>query len=369
MVMNIPDEELLYWLALTEVKGVGARRAALLIRAMGSPRRVFEASQGEILSINGMSRKVAEEIKRFNDWEMLRGRVQRCREEGISIITLSSPEYPALLREIPDPPPVLYVHGELADDDRFSVAIVGPRVPTDYGRRVAAMMAGELVRCGLTIVSGMARGIDTTAHLAAIKNGGRTIAVLGSGIDVPYPPENKGLMKRIAEAGAVISEFPPGTGPERENFPKRNRIISGLSLGVLVVEATRDSGALITARCGLEQDRDVFAVPGMITSDRSTGTNKLIRAGAILVERPGDILEEIAPQLKGYLQERKGREIPLTEEEKMILGFLSPEPLHIDEITRAAGMAPGRVMGLLTGLELKGVIQQCEGKRFCLPLR
>jgi DNA processing protein len=367
--MSRPVDELACFLALTRVKGIGPRRAELLIREIGSALQVFDASSKELSSLRGMNEKIAREIRGFNDWSWVEEVLGRCREEEISILTITSSAYPPLLKEIPDPPPVLYMRGELADDDRFSVAIVGPRAPTEYGRRVADMMAGELVRCGLTVVSGMARGIDTTAHLAAIKNGGRTIAVLGSGIDVPYPPENEGLMKRIERTGAVISEFPPGTGPERENFPKRNRIISGLSLGVLVVEATRDSGALITARCGLEQGRDVFAVPGMITSDRSTGTNKLIRAGAILVERPGDILEEIAPQLKGYLQVRKDPGYPLTEEEKRILSFLSPEPLHIDEITRAAGMAPSRVMGLLTGLELKGVIQQCEGKRFCLPLR
>jgi DNA processing protein len=229
------------------------------------------------------------------------------------------------------------------------------------------MLARGLSERGLTIVSGLARGIDTEAHKAAILAGGRTIGVLGSGIDVPYPPENRGLMKRIESSGAVITEFPPGTPPERQNFPVRNRIISGLSLGVIIVEAPEDSGALITANYALEQSREVFAVPGMVTSGKSRGVHRLIKQGATLVEGPDDILQVLAPQLKGLIKDRrKSRKVDLTEDEKLLVQNLGSEPMHIDELTRKVKLPLNRVMALLTGLELKGVVQQMPGKRFHL---
>ncbi|RMG03940.1 MAG: DNA-protecting protein DprA [Nitrospirae bacterium] len=361
-------DETLSWIALSMVKGLGPRRIKGLLNEVPSPKVLFSLKEKSLREIHGISTSLAGEIANFSEWERAEKYLKDCEKEGIGIVTLHSKGYPQALKEIPDPPPLLYTLGSLEQEDRFSLSIVGPRNPTDYGIRVANMMATALSRSGITIVSGMARGIDTAAHIGALQSGGRTIAVLGSGINVPYPPENRGLMKQIARQGAVISEFPPGTLPEKGNFPRRNRIISGLSLGVLVVEAAKKSGALITAQYAVEHNRDVFAVPGMITSGRSAGTNKLIRSGAILVERPEDILEEIAPQLKGYLKEEKRKNLKLTEEEQKVVSFLSPEPVHIDEIKRATGVPTERLLALLTGLELRGIIEQRPGKRFCLPL-
>ncbi len=242
---------------------------------------------------------------------------------------------------------------------------MGSRKPTPYGAAVAHGMAKELSAIGLTVVSGLARGIDTAAHTGALVSG-RTIAVMGSGLDVPYPPENKLLMERISESGFVVTEFPPGTKPLKENFPRRNRLISGLSLGVLIVEAAADSGALITARHAHAQGREVFSVPGNISSPASTGTNELIRGGAKVVVSAKDILKELAPVLKGFIKSGKKAKIEITEEEKALCDILSGEPVHVDEILRAAGMPPQKALSLLLGLELKGVIRQMEGKRFHL---
>jgi len=245
------------------------------------------------------------------------------------------------------------------------VAVVGSRKPTPYGAAVAHGMAKELSAIGLTVVSGLARGIDTAAHTGALISG-RTIAVMGSGLDVPYPPENKGLMERISADGFVMTEFPPGTKPLKENFPRRNRLISGLSMGVLIVEAGADSGALITARHARAQGKEVFSVPGNISSPASTGTNELIRGGAKVVVSAKDILKELAPVLKGFIKSEKKAKIEITEEEKALCDILSGEPVHVDEILRAAGMPPQKALPVLLGLELKGVIRQMEGKRFYL---
>jgi len=366
--MSGMTDDLIYWIALSSIKDVGPARMRNLLRTFGSPGAVFSATLKGLEAVKGVGGHTASAIKSFRDWSGMEEIVRKCENLGIRIIRYNDPSYPAFLREISDSPLIFYARGDIKEEDRFSIAVVGPRRPTDYGIRVTDMIAGELSRSGLTVVSGMARGVDTVAHKAALRRGGRSIAVLGSGLDVPYPPENAGLMKRIAEDGCVISEYPLGTKPERENFPRRNRLISGLSLGVLVVEATSDSGALITARYALEQGREVFAVPGMITSTRSSGTNALIRQGARLVEKASDIIEELAPQLKGFIKERKRRAVSLTDEEKKIAEKLSPEPLHIDELTRQIGLPPYRILGILTTLELKGIVKQAEGKRFYLDV-
>jgi DNA processing protein len=219
---------------------------------------------------------------------------------------------------------------------------------------------------GFTIVSGMARGIDSISHKGALRAGGRTFAVLGSGLDIPYPSENRGLMDKIEDCGCVISEFPPGTPPDKENFPRRNRIISGLSLGILVIEATSDSGSLITAGYALEQGREVFAVPGNVTSPASEGTNELIKRGAILTRKAADVMEELAPVLKGFMRSREKLKIEVTDEEKNLCNFLSGEPKHIDSISRECGLSTSKVLELLLGLELKGAIRQTAGNRFLL---
>ena len=284
----------------------------------------------------------------------------------IKIVTFSNKDYPETLKNIEDAPIVLYIKGTIQKEDRYAVAVVGSRKYSPYGKLAAEKLSSELSSMGFTIVSGMARGIDTLAHTAAINSGGRSIAVLGSGIDVPYPPENRGLMEKLSDSGYVISEFPPGTLPERENFPKRNRIISGLSLGVLVVEATADSGSLITASCALEQGKEVFAVPGNINSVNSNGTNELIKKGAKLVQSAEDVIEELAPILKGYIRTREKANIELSVEEKRLCDIMTAEPKHVDMLSRESKMPAQKVLGILLSLELNGIAKQAEGKKFFL---
>lgn len=280
-------------------------------------------------------------------------------------INISDKDYPANLKGIYAPPKALYVNGALEKDDRAAIAIVGSRAATPYGLSTAYRLAGELASFGITVVSGLAVGIDTEAHKGALDRGGRTIAVLGSGLDVIYPPENKKLAQRIEKQGAVISEFPLGTPPNRYNFPRRNRIISGFSLGVVVVEASKDSGALITAKCALDENREVFAVPGKAGSVTSEGTHQLIKDGARLVENGEDIIEELGLELKRISDGRAGKSFPdLEKDEEKIFEALSDEPLHIDEIAEAASFDASLALKTLSSLELKGAIKQLPGKRF-----
>jgi DNA processing protein len=358
--------DITYWIALSSIKDIGPVRMKCILNHFDSLEAIFRSPVRNLRSVDGIGEKTAHAIRDFHDWTRVEAIIRKCDELGIGILRYGDPSYPALLKNLEDSPFILYTKGDIKEDDRFAVSVVGPRKPTEYGMRVTDIIAGELSNAGFTIVSGMARGIDSAAHKAALMRGGRTIAVLGSGLDIPYPPENVGLMKKIAVNGSVISEYPPGTKPDRENFPKRNRLISGLSLGVLVVEATDDSGALITSRCALEQGREVFAVPGMITSKKSSGTNSLIKDGALLVENANDIIGELAPQLKGFLKERKRKEIPVNEEERTVTKLLSLEPVHIDELTRQSSFPLHKLLGILTALELKGVVKQIEGKKFYL---
>jgi DNA processing protein len=259
------------------------------------------------------------------------------------------------------------VRGELKKEDELAVSIVGSRKTTPYGRWFTEKVSQELARYGVTIVSGMARGIDSLAHWGAISGGGRTIAVLGCGVDVIYPSENRNLFAKMIDRGAILSEFPMGSPPEGGHFPRRNRIISGLSLGVVVVQASEKSGSLITAGYALEQGREVFAVPGNVGTESSRGTHRLIKEGAKLVESSEDILEEILPQWRGEGETTPKVEIPrpdLTEEEKVLYEFLSETPLHIDVMIRESRMDPGKVSSLLLNLELKGMVSQWPGKCF-----
>ena len=244
--------------------------------------------------------------------------------------------------------------------------MVGSRYATPYGKSAAQNIAEGLASMGLTIVSGMARGIDSISHMGALQQTGRTLAVLGSGIDVIYPPESRGLYERIQNAGAVLSEFALGTPPNRENFPQRNRVISGLSLGVIVIEAAKGSGTLITAQSALEQNREVFAVPGNIYSSNSYGTNDLIKRGAKVLTHPDDVVHELGHLLKGFIRAEQRRTVEITTEEQEICDILSGEPMHIDEITRKAGHSPSTVLARLLGLELKSIVKQLEGKMFYL---
>jgi DNA processing protein len=362
--------DLIYWLALNYLPDIGPVAARRLVSAFGSPERVFQMPADELKKAGGVGEKRSQGIAAFNQWDLVRKEIDLADKKGVKLVTLHDAGYPEGLRNIHDAPVVLYVKGDLRAADKYAVAMVGSRTSTNYGIQTAERMSHKLASSGLTVVSGMARGIDTAAHKGALKAGGRTLAVLGSGIDVPYPSSNRGLMRAIESSGAVISEFPLGTPPNKENFPRRNRIISALSFGVVVVEAARDSGSLITAAYALDQGREVFAVPGNITSGNSRGTNDLIKKGAKLVESAEEVIEELRPQLKGVLREDAavpGKSLPeMTDDEKALYQYLDSEPKHIDTITREKSMTTGKALSLLLNLELKGVIRQTEGKRFSL---
>jgi DNA processing protein len=309
-------------------------------------------------------------IAKFNAWDRVRQEIDRATRHNVHILTYADSGYPEALKHITDPPPVLYIKGRIEKSDKYAVAMVGSRNATKYGKQVAEQIGFKLASSGLTVISGMAMGVDTASHMAALKAGGRTIAVTGSGPDVPYPPANRELIARIAASGCVISEFPFGTRPMRENFPRRNRIISALSMGVIVVEATLDSGSLITVTYALEQGRDVFAVPGNITSRNSRGTNDLIRNGARLIESAEEVINELRPRLKMSLKEDIHPADPehseLTDDEKSIFSCLSNGPKHIDSIVRERKITTGKALSILLSLELKGVVSQSEGKHFSL---
>lgn len=360
-------EDLFYWIALHLVPGVGSVFIKRLLERFGTPEAVFQSSMKELLEVEGLSAKVAQEIRKGPSEEAVKKEITLVEKAGAKILTLRDETYPSRLRNIYDPPPLLYLKGELKREDEFSIAIVGSRKTTPYGRWITERISQALARNGLTIVSGMARGVDSVAHWGAISGGGRTIAVLGSGVDVIYPRENRNLYTRIVEQGAVLSEFPMGSPPEGGHFPKRNRIISGLSLGVVVVEAGPESGSLITANYALEQGREVFAIPGNVGAGGSRGTNRLIKEGAKLVESSEDILEEILPQWqreKEKVEEIRPKGPDLTAEERILYEMLSETPLHIDEIIRESRLDPGSVSSLLLTLELKGLITQWPGKCF-----
>jgi len=361
-----------YWLALSMIENLGPVTARKLINIFKEPEAIFKASFEELRSIDGIGEKRARAIKEFKRWEEVEGIIKKCRSLNIELITQDEALYPENLKTIPDPPLVIFTIGRPLPQDRYAIAIVGSRKSTDYGRRVADKLSRELAELGITVVSGLARGIDTVAHLGSLKAGGRTIGVFASGLDRPYPPENKTLIKKIVEHGGyVVSEFLPGVPPNKENFPKRNRLISGLSLGVIVVEAGSGSGALITANYALEQGREVFAVPGSIFSKNAEGTNNLIKNGARLLSGVDDILEELAPKLKGLTvnKSQQLKVLELSDGEKDIINILGDETMHIDEIARKAGRPVHEVSSILLELELKGVVGQELGKRFYIIMR
>ncbi len=356
-----------YWIALNAVPGVGSILMKRLLERFHSPKAVFQASLKELIEVEGLGEKVASEIRKGPAEEMVRRELTLAEKVGAKVLTMEDEEYPARLRTLYDPPAVLYIRGSLKKEDELAVSIVGSRKTDPYGRWVTERISRQLARHGVTIVSGLARGIDAVAHWGAISEGGRTIAVLGCGVDVVYPRENRNLFQKVIDHGAILSEFPMGSPPEGSHFPKRNRIISGLSLGVVVVQAGPDSGSLITANYALEQGREVFAIPGNVGADGSRGTNRLIKQGAKLVESSDDILEEILPQWQREqerIEEVRPKGPELSEEEGILYGVLSESPLHIDEIIRETRFEPGTVSSLLLNLELKGLIHQWPGKCF-----
>ncbi|MBI3399112.1 MAG: DNA-protecting protein DprA [Deltaproteobacteria bacterium] len=357
--------EIKYWLGLGQVEGIGRITYKALIDELKEPGAVFEASEKRIEQIQCIGKKVASAIKSFNDWGWVEKETALIEKHKVKFLTMRDTDYPDALRSMPDPPPYLYVKGTIGKEDNNAVAIVGTRNPTQYGVTATENLSRALAGAGITIVSGMARGIDSVAHMGAIAGNGRTIAVLGSGIDVIYPPENKKLYEDIAANGAVVSEFPFGTKPVATNFPQRNRIISGLVKGVLVIEASEKSGSLITAQLALDYGRDVFALPGNTTSFKSKGTNKLIKNGAKLVEDAGDILEEMAISVEAGLKSASTITIPpnLSPEEGKIITLLD-EPCFIDTIIQKTGLPAAKISALLLDMELKGLVKQQAGKQF-----
>ena len=351
------DPDLPFWLALSRVKGIGPARFRLLLDAFGTAEAVWSAEVGawQRAGLDARTAASFEQQRRRIVPEAERERLDRLR---VTALRVGDPGYPRLLREIPLPPPILYVRGMLTGHDDVALAIVGTRRASAYGRQVTERLAAELVAQGVTVVSGLARGIDTVAHTAALDAGGRTIAVQGCGPDLVYPPENARLAARIVESGAVVTEFAPGTQPEAGNFPARNRLISGLSLGVLVTEAPEDSGALITTRFAAEQGRDVFAVPGNIYNRASFGSNRLIQDGAKLVLGVEDVVNELNLHL--IPQQLDMRELlPENDVEARLLAEMSQrdEPRHIDELCHATGLAVAELSGTLVMLELKGFVR------------
>jgi len=360
-------EEVFYWLALSLTPGIGSTLMRRLLDRFNTPEAVFHAPMKELSKIEGLGEKVAQEIRKGPLEKVVERELSLLREVGGRVITLKDEEYPKRLKDIYDPPALLYVRGALKKEDEFAISIVGSRKTTPYGRWFTEKVSQELARHGVTIVSGMARGIDSLAHWGAISGGGRTIAVLGCGVDVIYPSENRNLFAKMIDRGAILSEFPMGSPPEGGHFPRRNRIISGLSLGVVVVQASEKSGSLITAGYALEQGREVFAVPGNVGTESSRGTHRLIKEGAKLVESSEDILEEILPQWRRGGEATPKVEAPrpdLPEEERVLYELLGETPLHIDVMIRESRLEPGKVSSILLNLELKGLVSQWPGKCF-----
>lgn len=366
-VRNIIGKDLEYWLMLSQLEGIRNTIKMDLISALGDPKKVCEADK-EILFKLGFS---YQNYLDFHSQELKTEAfriIDACEKGKIKILNISDVEYPEMLKYIPDPPLVLYVRGKIPKSN--TVAIVGSRKASGYGIETASKMAFNLALSDITIVSGMARGIDTAAHSGTLEAGGKTIAVLGCGVDVVYPPENKELMKRIAQSGAIISEYPPGTPPATIHFPSRNRIISGMSLGTLVVEAGMKSGSLITAHLALEQGRDVFAIPGNINNYNSVGTNKLIKDGAKMVLNPDDILDElsfgIAPLEKKKKGKKKNRVVGLTNNEKKIVSILKIEDLYDEELSVKTSIELTVLYEILLDLELKGLVKKSINGKYML---
>jgi DNA processing protein len=358
--------QVISWIGLSSIPGVGRATFRRLVRDLGDAARVLSAPDDELREIGGLSDKIIGEIRSFPWHEHAESELENAASQGVSIVTAEEPGFPEPLRNIPDAPLFLYIRGSLSPADRHAVALVGTRTPTQFGRFITKRMALELASQGVTVVSGMARGIDTQAHKGALAAPGRTIAVLACGIDIAYPPENRDLMEEISRNGAVVTENPFGTQPESGYFPARNRIISGLSAGTVIIEAAEDSGSLITADYALKQGRKLFALPGNISSPVSKGTNSLIKRGAQLVETAGDVLQGLGLNTGRPLQV-VDRPLPaLTDGERSVFGTVTDEPKHIDTILAEIGSTPGRLGGILTSLELKGLIRQLPGKFFVL---
>ncbi len=352
----------LYWVGFNLVKGIGPARLRTLLDFFGDISSAWQASRRQ-LEAAGLQPKLIDAMEQTRQGEALDNTRRSIEANDIQVLTWEDEDYPRLLRDIDQSPPVVYIRGQILAQDFPAIAIVGTRRITQYGRQVARDLANELARRGLTVVSGLARGVDAVAHQAALEAGGRSLAVLGSGVDIFYPPENRRLAEQMMANGAILSDYPPGTKPEAVNFPPRNRIISGLSQAVVVVEAGEKSGALITAAFAADQGREVFAVPGYLYAPSSIGPNRLIQQGAHIFLGAQDLLETI--NYSGAMEYQKARTaLPADATEATLFSLLGREPLHVDELRAQSGMAVETVSAALTMMELKGLVRQVGGMRY-----
>lgn len=359
-----------YWVWLNTIPGLGSKRFTQLINKYGEPKVIWDLPDEELKRSSFIPSVIINQIINQKIKNEVDEHMERIYKNNIKVLTINDDLYPAFLKNIHDPPIVIYVKGTLIKEEK-AVAVVGSRSASSYGLKMAEIISSELAKCDITVISGMARGIDSSAHIGALKSGGRTIAVLGCGLDITYPPENYKLMRRIEESGCVLSEYVPGVAPFSQNFPARNRIISGISMGVVVIEANEKSGSLITADFALEQGREVFAVPGNLSSPNSIGTNKLIKDGAKIVTCIEDILEEINVFRNTTINIFEQKELEkarifkdLDPDERILAECLFSEPMHIDAIIEKSGLGIKTINAILVMLELKGCIDQLPGKIF-----
>ncbi len=360
------------FILLNMVEGLGFKKLESLLRFYGEPSNILKAAKKDLASVDGIGDSIANKITALKK-EALDKELRLMEKKGVYAASVFDVNYPDNLKNSYSPPIILYIKGDVRPEDADAVAIIGSRKPSYYGISNCEKISADLAARGITVVSGLARGIDTAAHKGAVKSG-RTIAVLGSGLNRIYPPENRELAEEICGKGAVVSEFPMDAPPDRYNFPRRNRVISGLSLGVIVVEAGEKSGALITADFALEDNREVFAVPGRVDSKVSVGTNKLIKEGAILVAAADDVIYEIRSRLKYYNERNIGlagsagaeKDVSLTEEEKAMKDLLSYDPVYIDTLAEKTNMNVDKIAALLVKLEIKNIVRELPGKNFIL---
>jgi DNA processing protein len=351
-----------YWIGFNLIKGIGAVRMQALIQHFGDLKVAWKAAPADLAQA-GLGLKVIERVIQAREQVDLEKLWKKIESQSIHILTWEDEAYPQRLKEIDQPPPVLYIRGEYLPDDLFSVAIVGTRRVTPYGRQITEELSAFLGENGITVISGLARGVDAIAHQAALKAGGRTIGVLGSGVDKIYPPEHRALAEKMMEHGAIMSDYAPGTPPDATNFPPRNRIISGLSLAVVVVEAGATSGALITAEFAAEQGREIFAVPGSILAPQSKGTNKLIQNGALPLLSVDDLMQALDLTRMGKHKAAR-KIIPADETEALLMSTLGVEPLHVDEIRNQTELPIEKVSATLALMELKGMVRQVGGMKY-----
>lgn len=362
--MKTENKDLKYWVGFSLISGIGPVKFNQLENYFGSLENAWQAASADLKQA-GLDKGAIQAINNWRPKISLEAEMEKLERYGVKVLTWRDPDYPARLEEIYDYPPVLYIRGSLVPEDEWCLAVVGTRKATVYGRQVAEEIVTDLARSKITIVSGLARGIDSIAHRAALEAGGRSIAIFACGLDIVYPSENANLARQIMQQGVLISEYPLGVSPRADNFPRRNRIMSGLSLGVLIVEADETSGAMITAHMALEQNREVFAIPGSILSPASRGTNRLIQEGAKLVSSYTDILEELNLTAVAHQIEMK-EIIPSSDTEALLLKQLSAEPTHIDEVCRSSGLPVSTVSSTLTLMELKGMVKQVGNMNYVL---